>query len=170
MNQRRMLSSDNGPIFISEKSLRALLAIRRERLVEQVYGSVLMARSNWQAMADVLTEVPSWMTIVDDAPDQSLPLRVSIGIKPTHAATIRAALANDASLILIEGPIKEKVKLSYIKAEGVVSLLVAAYRQGLISAVRPMVKALVALGHEDVLPPPEALDALWVALDQLSDG
>ncbi len=147
---------------VSEKTLAALTAIRREKLLEQLYGQVFMARSVYEAVE----QQPAWLEVIDDAPDHPLPARVA-SATASEAATLRAALAAGASLVLIYGPIKEKAKLSFIKCEGAVSILVAAYREGLLTAVKLMVKALTALGHEDVLPPPETLDALWTALDQL---
>lgn len=166
MAQRQMLTTDNGPVFIGEKTLSAMQAIRREGLIEKIHGPVLMARSNYNAA----TNPPPWITPVDDVDDYALSMRVASAASPSEAITLKTALANGASLILIDGPVKEQVKLSFIKAEGVVPMLVTAYREGWLSAVRPMVKALIALGHEDVLPPPEALDALWTALDHLADA
>lgn len=163
---RQSLTAPDGPVVSSERTLRALVAIRREKLIPELYGSVTIARSNFEAMHDVLPDAPAWLRIDRDRPDQSLPPRV-VGADGSEAATLRLALAIPASLVLLDGPIKERAKLSFIKAEGVVSILVAAYRLGMLSAVRPMVKALEKLGHEEVLPSPEQLEALWRALDEL---
>lgn len=162
-----MLTSDNGPVVVSEKSLRALLAIRKERLLAEMFGEAAMARSCFEAMADVLPQAPPWLVVIDDRPQQPIPERIA-SVTASEAATFRVALAVDASLVVIDGPIKEKAKLSFIKCEGVLSLLVQAYRQGRLSAVAPMAKALAKLGHGDVLPPPPMLDALWKALADLS--
>jgi predicted nucleic acid-binding protein len=153
-------------VVTSEKSLRALVAIRRQKLLPELYGRVVMARSNFEALQDVLPDAPAWLVVERDRPEQELPPRVAAaGV--SEAATLRLALALPASLVLLEGPIKERAKLSFIKAEGVVAMLVAAYRQGLLSAVRPMVKALEKLGHGDVVPPSEQMEAMWKALDEL---
>ena len=167
---REMLTSADGPVVISEKTLRALMAIRRDKLLPQLYDRVCLCRSNLDAMSELLdtAALPAWIDVIDDFPNQALPQRVA-SATPSEAATLRAALAVGASLILIDGPIKERAKLSYMKCEGVVSILVMAHRQGILTAVRPMVKALEKLDHADVLPPPEALDALWVALNKLED-
>lgn len=161
-----MLTVAGGPVVVSEKTLRALLAIRREKLLPEIYGRVAVARSVFDAMQDVLPAPPAWLDILEDRPDQALPDRIAGGT-PSEAATLRLALALPASLVLFDGPMKDRVKLSYIKAEGTVPILVMAYRLGKLTAVQPMVKALRSLGHADVLPPPEMLDALWVALGKL---
>lgn len=161
-----MLTTGSGPVVVSEKTLRAMLAIRREKLLPALYGQVGMAESNLKSVLDVLPERPAWLTSLPDAPQQALPERLA-GASASEGATLRAALANGASLVLIDGPIKEKVKLSFIKAEGVPSVLVQAYRAGLLSGVKPMVKALRSLGHGDVLPSDEMLEAMWAALDDL---
>jgi len=163
---RKMLTTKDGPVVISEKVLRALLAIRREKLLAQMYSEVTISQSNMTAVGDALPEKPDWLTVHEDVPDQELPTRVGAATE-LEAATLRLALSIGASLILIDGPIKESAKLSFMKCEGVISILVQAHRVGHLSAVKPMVKALTALGHEDVVPPKEMLDALWAALDGL---
>ena len=165
-DSRRVLTSPGGPVVLSDRTLRALASIRRLGLLEKVYGDLVMARSVFDAAGDVLNPKPAWLTVLGDRPDTELPSRIA-GAGPLESATLKLAIAIPASIVLIDGPIKEPAKLSFIKCEGTVSILVQAYREGHLSAVRPMVKALRALGHEDVLPPPEALEALWTALDQL---
>jgi len=165
---RTALTSANGPVVAGEKTLRALVAIRRQKLLPQLYVHVVIGRCNFEALADVLPEAPPWLSVVEDRPDQELPPRVA-GAAPSDVATLRLALALPASLVLLEGPIKERAKLSFIKSEGIVSILVSAYRRGLLSAVQPMVKALEKLGHGDVLPPPEQLEALWRALEEMEE-
>ena len=165
---RTPLTSPDGPVVAGQKTLRALVAIRRQKLLSHLYGRVVVCRSSFEAMSDILPEAPDWLSIEQDRPDQVLPPRVA-GAGASDAATLRLALALPASLVLLDGPIKERAKLSFIKAEGTVSILVTAYRRGLLSAVPPMVKALQKLGHGDVLPPPEQLEALRVALDELRE-
>ena len=113
-----------------------------------------------------------WLLVVNDRPDQQLPARVQPPNNSTasEAATLRLGVGIPASLVLIEGAAKERAKLSFIKCEGTISLLVTAFRQGHLSAVQPMVKALAALGFNDVIPPQDLLDALWKALDGLDDA
>ena len=164
MAKRKMLTTAGGPVVVSCKTLAALLAIRREKLLPLLYGDeLLMSRSNAQVIGDAL---PDWLTVRDDVPSQELPSRVGAATE-LEVDTMRLALASGASLILIDGAIKESAKLSFMKCEGVVSILVGAHREGHLSAVPPMIKALVALGHADVLPPPEVLDALYEALKHL---
>lgn len=163
---RQTLTTEGGPVVVSEKTLRALLAIRREKLLPALFGMVTIARTNFESMADVLASAPAWLIVREDDPGQPLPDRVAMATA-SEAATLRLALGIGASLVLLDGPIKEKAKLSFIRSEGTVSLLVTAYREGHLSAVQPMVKALAALGHGDVLPRPEMLEALWKALRQM---
>lgn len=162
----RTLTSPDGPVVASTKTVRALCAIRRQSLLPRLYGRIVMGRSNFAELADVLASPPPWLDVLPDAPQQDLPPRVNTATD-SEAATLRLALSLPASLVLLEGPIKERAKLSFIKAEGTLSILVTAHREGLLSAVRPMVKALRALGHGDVLPPRELLDALWKALEEM---
>ncbi len=166
MERGKTLTQPGGPVVVSEKTLRAMLAIRREKLLPELYGRVAVARSNFQAVADVLPAAPPWLDVLEDHPNHPLPERIA-SASASEAATLRLALALPASLVLFDGPLKDRVKLSYIKAEGTLSILVMAYRKGLLTAVRPMVKALQSLGHADVLPPPEMLESLWKALDQM---
>lgn len=190
--QRETLTRPGGPVVASEKTLAAMLAIRRHKLLPQLHGSIVVALSIYERLRPQLSEVipgsgaavtipagqsftPApgidWLLIAEDQPMQQLPTRVDHPMNSTEseAATLRLALAIPASLVLIDGPIKERAKLSFIKSEGALSLLVTAYRQGLITAVQPMVKALEKLGHADVLPPRESLDALWQALGKMED-
>jgi len=173
---RQTYTSSGGPVVISEKSLRALIAIRRETLLPQMYPKLVISRLNFEAVRQTphgnagpaaMPEPPDWLTVMDDVPGQSVPDRVSFG-NELELASLRLTIAIPASLLLIEGMIKESAKLSFIKCEGVVSLLVQAYRRDLLSAVKPMVKALAALGHEDVLPPVESLTAMYKALDAMA--
>ncbi len=166
---RQPLTSPEGPIVVSEKTLRALASIRRAKLLPALFGEVWIERSNFESLADALSDAPPWLIVQDDRPQQRLPGRV-MDASDLELATLRLALSVPASLVLLDGAVKERAKLSYIKAEGTVSILVSAYRQGLLSAVRPMVKALEKLGHADVLPPPDQLEALWHALTELGDG
>ncbi len=161
---RSMLTDASGPVVVSEKTLRALVSLRREGLLPQLYERPLvMGAMNFAAMSDVLPAAPAWLQVVDDAPGQALPSRCE-SATASEAATLRLALALPASVVLIDGPIKERAKLSFIKCEGTLSVLVAAYRVGKLSAVQPMVKALRALGHADVLPDEAMLEAMWKAL------
>lgn len=166
---RAMLTKPGGPVVAAEKTLRALIAIRRDKLLREMYGRIAVARTVIAALKDVMPSPPPWIDVMDDRPTQALPERVA-GASASDAATLRLALALPASLVLIDGPIKERAKLSFIKCEGTVSILVQSYREGKLSAVQPMVKALTALGHADVLPPPEALEAMWKALAKLEEA
>lgn len=163
-----MLTREGGPVVASEKTLRALAAIRRDKFVPELYGRVTVAKSVAALLQDVpaFATAPDWWDVADDRPSQALSERLA-SATPSEVATLKLAVAIPASLVLLDGPIKDRAKLSYIKAEGTVAILVAAFRQGKLNAVKPMVNALRSLGHEDVLPPPEALDALWKAIDKL---
>jgi predicted nucleic acid-binding protein len=161
------LTDPAGPVVITEKTFRALLAIRREKLLPELFGRVAIARSNFEAMEGVLPGVPEWLDVMEDRAEQPLPERIAMA-SPADAAALRLALATPASMVLIDGPMKDRVKLAYIKAMGTVPILVMAYQHGKLTAVKPMVKALQALGHADVLPPAEQLEALWKALDAMT--
>lgn len=180
-------------------TFRALTAIRKLNLIQDLYSNAVIGRSNYDAVAALInptdpspdsaevdrainetelaergfTHCPSlpWLFVATDRPDQGLPERVAFPQHATasEAATLRLAISVPASLVLIDGPIKEKAKLSFIKCEGTVSILVSAYREGYLSAVKPMVIALEKLGHAHVLPPPDMLEALWTALEKLDD-
>jgi len=165
---RQALTSASGPVVTSEKTLRALLSIRREKLLPALYDQVLIARSNFEELADVLPASPVWLGVMENQPDQPLPSPLSHA-SDSEVATLQLAISIPASLVLLDGPIKERAKLSFIKAEGTVSILVSAYRRGMLTAVRPMIKALERLGHGDVLPTPLQLEAMWRALDAMAD-
>jgi len=164
---RGMLTREEGPVVIGPRSMAALMAIRRAKLLPRVYaGPFLMVRDAVGPLAEEAGEPPAWVRVHADPSETALPERLA-GIDPVEAATLRLALAEGASRVLLEEPVKERAKLSFIRAEGVVSFLVHAYRLGELTAVGPMMKALAALGHERVLPPPEQLEALAEALDNL---
>lgn len=163
------LTQPGGPVVISAPSLAALAAIRREKLLASMFGQVVIARSSAAGAtgATGLAEpTPPWLTVLDDRPDIELPPRCR-DAPPPIAAALQLAIALPASLVILDGPFKERAKLSFIKCEGVVSLLVEAYRRGLLTAVEPMLKALDKLGHGHVLPEPHLLDALRDALAKL---
>lgn len=162
-----MLTVPGGPVVCGEETFRALHVIRRANLLPALYDEpIVMAHTSFAAMTDLMDEPPPWLNVFDDPPRTTLPPRCRRATA-SQGAAIRLALALPASLVLLEEPIKEKVKLSFIKAEGTLSILVGAYRIGRLSAVRPMVKALQKLGHGHVLPAPEMLEAMWKALEEL---
>jgi len=192
---RHTLTHPDGPVVISEMTFRALASIRKLSLIHDLYGNTVISKSNYESIIHLLTNSAatshplaldenlleergfvaspalSWLYIAADRPHQMLPERIAC---PQHsnasqAATLRLAIAVPASVVLIDGPIKERAKLSFIKCEGTVSILVSAFRQGHLSAVKPMVTALEKLGHSHVLPPPDLLEALWTALADLTD-
>jgi predicted nucleic acid-binding protein len=173
-----MLTTEGGPVVIAAKTLCALTAIRRQALLPALYERVCMAKSVRAAAGELGGTQPwesgpgpagwEWLIVGPDMPEVVLPERVA-GAAPEDAATLRLALGLHASRVLIDGPIKERAKLSFIKCQGTLSVLVDAYRLGKLSAVEPMVKALKSLGHGDVLPPPEALESMWRALAQLKE-
>jgi len=152
---------------IGERTLSPLLAIRQAKLLPELFGRVLIARSNYEAITHPrLAECGDWLKIVETNPGIRLSSRFDI-CPPLEQDTLRLAVSRSASMTLLEGRTKDLAKLEGLTCEGTVSLLVQGHRKGLVSGVRPMVKALRALGHEDVLPPPEMLEALWEALDEL---
>ncbi len=167
MARPSMLTTPDGPVVTGVRTLRALTAIRRQNLLPTLYGTVAIADSNLEETRSFLTETPDWLVRGSDHPDHPLPERLAAETA-SDAATLRFGLGIGASLLLLDGPVKQRAKLSFIKAVGTVSILVSAYRMGHLSAVRPMVKALEKLGQEDVLPPPEQLEALWAALDGMA--
>lgn len=192
---RQTLTHPDGPVVVSEATFTALATIRKLNLIHDLYGNAVIARQNYEAIIPLLetgesgeavpaideselaergfTVCPAlpWLFVAVDRPDQGLPERVAFPQHATEseAATLKLAIAVPASLVLIDGPIKEKAKLSFIKCEGTVSILVSAYREGYLSAVKPMVIALEKLGQGHVLPPPDMLEALWTALAKLDD-
>lgn len=169
-----MLTKAGGPVVIGSQTLDALAAIRREGLLPKLYGQVTISRSNVEANRAAgeggRPRWPEqgwpWLVVMDDHPGQQLPSRVAHA-DPLDAATLRLALGIGASLVLLEGGAKDRAKLSSIKCEGTVSILVSAYRMGHLTAVKPMAKALEKLGYSHVLPGPEMLDAMWKALGEL---
>lgn len=163
-----MLTTPGGPPVIGAPSLRALVAIRRQGLVHDLYGPASIERGNLESLADVLPATPPWLTVHEDDPSIELPSRLA-QVDEADRATLRLALAVGAGLVIIEEPAKERAKLSFFKCEGVLSMLVWAHRQGRLTAVMPMVKALRSLGQGHVLPPQEQLDALKRALSSMAD-
>lgn len=166
--EHKMRTTRDGPVVVSERTLRAMVAIRRDKMLAALYGEVVVSQSTHDAMRDEISgDTPRpWLRVEADRPEQALPARVA-GVGASDAAALRLALGIGASRVLIEEPAKERAKLSFFKCEGTVSILVHAHRMGHLSAVRPMVKALEKLGHGHVLPPPDQLDALWQALDAM---
>jgi hypothetical protein len=166
---RTTLTTPGGPIIVSRRTLAALTAIRRHGLLGRLYGQVHACASDVAAIPALsLAECP-WLLTHPDPEMVPLPERV-LSLQPPDpdgARAIRLALTLRGSLVLLEGATKEKAKLCHIKSEGALSILVACYREGWLSDVRPMVKALRSLGQGDVLPDDEKLEALWRALDSL---
>ena len=157
------LTTASGPAVVSLRSWQALAAIRRTELLAKVYGHVAVSEATAAAITAGDLALPDWLVVLADAPDQALPERLA-AVGGDDAATLRCAVRHGASRVLIEDPVKEKAKLSFIKCEGVLAFLVHAHREGRLSAVEPMIKALTALGHADVLPDEAQLEALRAAL------
>jgi len=155
------------PVVIGERSLRALLDIRHDWLLRDMFGTVLLSRSAADALDGEIAAFPEWVRVHDDPPPNvvTLPERL-ISVGGTDRETIRLALALNARLVILEGKgLLEKVKLSFLKAQGVVPLLVQAYQNGRIRRIKPLLTALERKGHE--MPPPEQMEALLRALDEL---
>src|SRR6185369_2352826 len=124
---RQMLTRPDGPTVIAAKTLRALLAIRREKLVPELYGQTVISQSNWNAVVaspeakflpaspeGAAKQPPGWLFIGDDRPDQPLPERLAnyelTGEDPTGIAELKFALFFPASLGLLDGRIKKKAR------------------------------------------------------------
>lgn len=171
-----MLTQPGGHVVGSLRTLDALFAIRKDKLLPLLYGQVVITKSDLTKLSEDFASLreatPDWLVIADDPHDDTeslLPERV-VSMYPRDGDSeraIRLGLSIGASMILLDGPVKEKAKLSFIKSEGALPILVMAYRLGHLSAVKPMVKALTAMGRGEVLPDDEQLQALWTALDQL---
>ncbi|MDX1683226.1 MAG: hypothetical protein R3336_08900 [Phycisphaeraceae bacterium] len=164
---RDMLTTDEGPVVVSRRTLEALLAIRRGHLLPKIYPdrSIMID----QECGEQVEDRPDFIELKVAPEDVELPTRIGHG-DPCDLACLRLALHVGASMVMLEDPIKERAKLSFIRAEGTVPFLVQAHRAGHLTAVEPMIKALRALGHEDVLPPEDQLAALKEALRHLGEG
>lgn len=151
----------------------ALLSIRHEWILPEVYqGSrIIVARSAADA---AFTEgssggsCPAWIDVrTDPDPDEELPERLG-QIHGSNRATIRVALKVQAMAVLLEGKrLIELTKLSFIPALSIVSVLIQAFRMDCIRSVKPLLRSLERKGFE--LPPPEQMQAIYKALEQLGD-
>lgn len=131
-----------------------------------------MARSALDAVFATDNQIdtaPNWIEVCQD-PDQpgSLPDRLR-AVDGSDRLTVQLALSVHPQAVLIEGKqLIEKVKLSFIPALSVVSLLIQAFRTDCIRAVRPLIRSLEKKGFE--LPPPDQMQAIHQALEHLGDG
>jgi len=99
-----MRTSKDGPVVASERTLRALFAIRRAVLLPKLYGTVVVGRSSYEAI--LATGPPEmadwpWLAIEQDRPEVELPARIA-GAPAPDAAALRLALALNASLVLLD--------------------------------------------------------------------
>lgn len=161
-----IMTNESGPVVAAERSITALLNIRHEWLLEDMFERVSICDSVAAELAGRWPEArrPEW---VDVHPDRSveLPPRLT-HVEGTDRMTLMLSVSLNARLTLIEGkPLLEKVKLSFIKSMGVIPLLVQAYQEGRIKRVKPLLIALERSGHE--MPPPEQMRALLAALDAM---
>jgi len=159
---------DSGPVVIGERSLASLLAIRHEWLLREMFGRVVICRTVADALSEIIGEVPDWLQVCEDLPDGmvELPSRLE-SVRGSDRKTLEIAVHHRARLVLLEGKgLLEKVKLSFIKSMGVIPLLIQAYQEGRIQRVKPLLTALDRKGHE--MPPPEQMEALLRALDELA--
>jgi predicted nucleic acid-binding protein len=157
-------STDAAPVVVAAAPLRALASIRHERLLPEMFGRVAICRSVAEATADLWPTRPPWLDVHDDV-EVDLPPRL-VHVEGDDRATLQLSVHLNASLTIIDGkPLLEKVKLSFLKAMGTVPLLVQAYQEGRIRAVKPLLVALERKGHD--MPPPEQMAALLRALDSL---
>lgn len=129
-----------------------------------MFDGVVMADSAAGAVRDEFETWPDYVRIVPDV-QADLPPRLA-HIEGTDRASVQLAIAWEASLLLIDGKaLLEKVKLSFIKSMGTIPLLIQAYQEGRIRAVKPLLVALEKKGH--TMPPPEQMEAIRRALDLL---
>ncbi len=166
---RTTLTTPGGPVVVSHRTLAALTAIRKQGLLGRLYGQVHACASDVAAIPALSVADCPWLLTHPDPQELPLPERV-LSLQPPDPDGVRAirlCLALRGSLVLLEGAVKEKAKLCHIKSEGTLSILVACHREGWLSDVRPMVKALRSLGQGDVLPDAEKLEALWRALEAM---
>ncbi len=158
-----------GPVITTGRVLEALMAIKQDKLLRPLFGPILITQSNADEVKNNLAKpLPLGIEIVPDHNDVDLPERI-INTQVLNQYTFKACLALGCSRVLIDGPIKEKAKLSFFKCEGVVSILVTSYRAGRLKLVRPMIKALKALGYEDMLPPEDQIKMIYDALAHMGD-
>ena len=164
--EARTRGAKSGPVVVAASSLRALASIRHEHLLREVFGTVVVCRSTAEACASLWPGAwPDWIAVEDDRAAVELPPRMA-HVQGEDRATLQLAIALGASLTIIEGkPLLEKVKLSFLKAMGTIPLLVQAYQEGRVRAVKPLLTALERKGHE--MPPPAQMTALLQAIDTL---
>lgn len=156
-----------GPVVVAESALRALMSIRHEWLLDQMFGGAVICESVDRAVQEIWTDTqrPAFIRVL---PDQTTPLPPRlVSVQGSDRVSIELAIATDSRLLLIEGKaLLERVKLSFIKSMGTIPLLVQAYQEGRIKSVKPLLVALERKGHE--MPPAEQMRALTNALNELA--
>lgn len=158
-----MQADADQKVVIAENALRALASIRHLFLLEEMFTTVLTpAKPGLEA--EGLEEWPGFLVHRTAGPVEMPPRLVHL--RGPEREAVALAIESGAALLILDGKaVLEKVKLSFIKAMGTIPLLVQAYQEGRIRAVKPLLVALERKGHE--MPPPEQMQALLSALDSL---
>ena len=158
-----------GPVIASYRVLEALISIKQAKLLQPLFGRILITESNASEIKkNIDRPLPEWVEVVPDHDDVDLPERI-VNTQVLNQQTFKACLAIGCSRVLIDGPIKDKAKLSFFKCEGIVSILVTSYRAGRLKLVRPMIKALTSLGYADMLPPEDQIKMIYEALEYMGE-
>lgn len=147
--------SENGPVVTNSGPLIALASVGQLDILPALYTTVLVPEAVWREVTEAGAGRPgarelvstSWTTRVtlDPPPDRLLTEELGAG----EAEAIALAVQHEARLLLMDDRRARRVaELAYgLRVKGVAGILVAAKREGIISAVRPLLEMMRVHGY-----------------------
>ena len=134
------------PVVSNSSPLIALEEIAQLELLSRLFGTVWIPRAVAAEVAPSLPTLPAWIEIRDlREPIPSSVVRRSLG--PGEREAIALALeSRPARVILDDRPARRVAVELGLLVVGTLGVLVAAKQEGLISAIRPYLDALLSQG------------------------
>ena len=138
-----LVIADSSPLIYLSRvgALHILPALFDEVVVPRAVWDETVERRPSAPGVDALQQAP-WLRVVDDPP-----LQLDLGLDPGEISAILLAESLRADLLLMDERVGRKVAHARgLAVRGTLGVLVQARQQGSISALKPVLNALVAEG------------------------
>jgi predicted nucleic acid-binding protein len=134
----------SGKIIISDTScLIALSNIGRLDILRQVCRNILVTPEIAEEYGD---ELPPWITVVP-VRDREKTMLIQKNLDPGESSAIALALETEAPLLILDDAQARSFAVELgLTITGTLGILIAAYRQGIIADLHPIIANLKACG------------------------